>query len=444
MLKLADIEQPHNLEAERALLGSLMLDSDMMLEVPEELNRDSFYNTTHQYIFEAIASLFKDCEPIDTVSIMERLKVLGHEVELSYLANIPDTVPLSSNALYYASIVLDYANKREIMRKCVEAINTASIASTSAMDAVEIMRQGVAEANKSSERKEEPCRFDYSAAYNSIAGLVDKISAGEESGAIIRTHYRVLDSAIPFRRKAQIVVGARTGVGKTAFTINLADKFLKQGLHVVIFSLEMDIDEMMARLLATRTKIGTNRLLGIDEVRGFTDEDISRIMAEAPERVHDKLTIITPKERPDINYIRREIDRLILEGRPPDVIIVDHIGITKLPDRQRNDIELGALASDLKNLARATNTVMVTVAQLNREGESRDGTPPRLSNITGSDQIAHNANGILLLHTVEESASPNIDIIVVKNRGGRKGTIRYKYEGDTSTFNELGWKMGGY
>jgi len=165
MLRISDIEQPHNLEAERALLGSLMLDSDLFSTISGKISRDSFYNTTHQYIFKSVAELFLHQKPIDTISIMQQIKALGYDVELSYLANLPDTVPLSSNIQYYADIVEEYAKKRAVIRLSIEAINMAGQGNTNAEEAITLMRQGtdlLTEASRKEENKVQ--RFDYSSA----------------------------------------------------------------------------------------------------------------------------------------------------------------------------------------------------------------------------------------------------------------------------------------
>ncbi len=450
MLKLADIEQPHNLEAERALLGSLMLDSDLFSTISGKISRDGFYNTTHQYIFESIAELFLHQKPIDTISIMQQIKALGHDVELSYLANLPDTVPLSSNIQYYADIVEEYAKKRAVMRLAVEMINMAGVPTSSAKETIESSMQSLYDLAKEEQTtrlytiKEavESAFDDIEHRFNErLENPDDEITYGMPSGFID------LDEVTGgFAPSELTILAARPSMGKTALGLNIAyNSAKKQGKPVAIFSIEMSKELLAIRLLSMESGVSAHRL----KIANLTDEDFTRLgraqglLVETPILIDDSSAITT-------FHIRNELRKFNMTHPDNEIgmVMVDYMQLMSAPsssgrDEQRYET-IGKISRGLKALAREFNIPIIALSQLSRAVEGRKDNMPILSDLRESGSIEQDADLVLFIHRedyynkdIEDSKRNTASIIVAKNRNGPTEKVSLFFDRELTRFGNM-------
>ncbi len=449
MLKLADIEQPHNLEAERALLGSLMLDSDLYSTISSRIGRDSFYNTTHQYIFEAISSLFLEQEPIDTISIMQQLKNLGHEVELSYVANLPDTVPLSSNINYYAGIVKEYADKRAVMRIAIEMLNMASTPTTTAKEILESTMQSLYDMAKEEQTSHlytikeavESAFDDIETRFNErLENPDDEMTYGMPSGFVD------LDAVTGgFAPSELTILAARPSMGKTALALNVAyNSAKKQSRPVAIFSIEMSKELLAIRLLSMESGVSAHRL----KIANLTDEDFTRLgraqglLVETPILIDDSSSITT-------FHIRNELRKYNMTHPDNEIgmIMIDYMQLMSAPsggrDEQRYET-IGKISRGLKALAREFNIPIIALSQLSRAVEGRKDNMPILSDLRESGSIEQDADLVLFIHRedcynkdIDDAKRNTASIIVAKNRNGPTDKVSLFFDRELTKFGNM-------
>ena len=431
MLKLADIEQPHNLEAERALLGSLMLDTDQMLNIGA-IDRDCFYNTTHQYIWEAIHQIFEKKEELDTITIMHRLEFLNYkDVQLEYVANLPDTVPLSSNASKYADILRDYAKRRNLMRLSVEVINNAGTL-TNTPD--EISSEYIEKLEGVIKLEEKPgglvsSRKATDKVLDSIEEAFNRRADGDFYNGM-PTGYHQMDEILGFLAKDTLtIIGARPGQGKSVMGLDIVEASSALSKRPVgFFSCEMSSDEIGMRRFNQRTGIAANRL----RLGNLTDTDFVRI-GSATGDLFDTNVFIDDTPHLSIAHIRNQIKEFNYRHvENLGMVVVDYVQLMKTSGNKQRYEAIGELTAELKRMAKEFHIPIVALAQISREVESRKGKKqdgsedckPVLGDLRESGNIEQDADNVIFIwnNKPDEGGSTRKGyFLVAKNRNGAAG-----------------------
>jgi len=452
MIKLADIEQPHNLEAERALLGSLILDSILLPSISSYISRNSFYNTTHQYIYEAIDTLFKDLAPIDTISIMNKLSKLNHEVMLSYVANLPDTVPLSSNIDYYAGIVKEYSDKRSIMRTAIELLNMASTPSTTVDEILSSGHSSLEEIGRVN--GSEPDFIEYNQIIDdTLTDIEDRarlVKEGQAPG--LESGLPTLDKLTGGINKGNLVILAgETSMGKSALTRQIARHNAKAGRKGVWFSYEMTDIEMGMRDIAAYSDISV-----LDMENGVITEDNANVYMRIANSLKDSM-LLHPNPKKGMRITPEILINMVKNYNyanfesPIEIIYIDYLQIMPM-NRLRDEQEAFTLSRAtrlLKEFARVEGLRIILLSQFARTDRvpGQKVKPPTINMLKGSSSIEQDADKIWMIHgqTIkepgwEQAKVTDLEIIIGKGRNAaRARSIPLCDLDSTMVFRERNW-----
>lgn len=436
------VAPPHDLEAERALLGCVLLDPDVLSRV-EDVAVDELYDDAHREILTAAREIDAAGDAVDTVSLLGRVgqsPTLRRAGGVPYLLGLTDAVPTSANALTYAKRVRACAGRRRLL-DAAHALQAAAYRSdadpSAVIEAHETALLEITQRHASAERRGlRPIREAVQAQFHEIERRVEHDGVDETA---ILTGWPDLDNLVVGLRPGSLtVVGARPAMGKTAFALNLADFASSQGVPVAIFELEMTAPELAERLICSRGKVDATRLR-----RGsLTESDWAGLiraageLAQAPIWVDDQAGLQVATLAARARSWRRQIGR---DG--PALVVVDYLQL--LRGTGRTELEVVSEASRaLKQLAKDLDVAVVAVAQLSRECEKREDKRPRLSDLRSSGQIEQDADAIAFLYR-DEVYNPDTqdqgvaEVIVAKQRGGATGTVRLKWFGHFTRFESF-------
>jgi replicative DNA helicase len=423
---------PNNVEAEKALLGSVMLRPEVMYEITDTAHSSSFYSEKHRMIFETMLDLFSKRNPTDLLTVSARLKEKNLLEEIggnTYLGELVNCVPSAANAAYYAQII----QKKHIARNLIGAADfISSLGYDEAAEMEELLDQAqkkiydvtnIASIHKFVELKEELTeaweRLDR--LHNSGDGL-----RGVPSG------FKDLDDKLSgFQKSDLIILAARPSVGKTAFALDIARQAaVEHNVPVGIFSLEMSSQQLVDRMLASQSSVDAWKLR---TGRGIREDDFSAIrqsldtLSKAPIFIDDQ---------PGNNILKmRSVARRLKNEKGLGLIVVDYlqlIATTKNYDSMVNQVT--EISRSLKNLARELEVPVLALSQLSRAIEQRGGRP-KLSDLRDSGSIEQDADVVMFIHRedkakgVSETEKTNIaEILIEKHRNGATGKVELFFD----------------
>ncbi len=432
---------PHSVEAEQSVLGGLMLNNEAWFDLVEIVAARDFYRPQHQIIFEAMMALANHDEPLDAVTVSERLRseaLLEKAGDVGYLAELAESTPGASNVLAYARIV----RERSMMRQLIGAANKIADAAftpegRNADTLVEMAEQTVFEiaenrGNDGGPEKIAPL----------LARAVEKVEfLFNTKGAItgVATGFSDLDSRTAGLQKSDLViVAARPSMGKTAFAINMAEHAVMSGGSVLVFSMEMPSEQIVMRMLSSLGRIDQTRL----RTGELQDDDWSRFTG-AVSQLRDKRLYVddTPALTP--GEVRARARRISRESNGLDMIVVDYLQLMRTAERSESRAgEISEISRSLKALAKEMRCPVVALSQLNRALESRPDKRPMMSDLRESGAIEQDADVILFIYR-DEVYNEDTDekgvaeIIIGKQRNGPIGKVRVQFTGNLTKFENL-------
>lgn len=429
---------PQNIDSERALLGSIMLRPDALIEILDVANASIFYAEKHKLIYQAMMDLFSKSEPIDMVSLTEKLREKGMLEQVggtTYLADLVSNVPSATNIRHYASIVY----KKHMMRELISA-------------AQEINELGYAEEEEVEELLEqaEHRLYELTAtggghkfieikdALGEAWERLEKLHHSKDEMRGIKTGFKDLDNKLAGLQKSDLIIlAARPSMGKTAFSLDIARQTATMYQNpVVVFSLEMSSQQLIDRMIAAESRVDAWALrtgrLSIDEEFDRIRDSLDRL-AKAPIFIDDQ---------PGNNILAmRSTARRIKRERGLGLIIVDYLQLMTPINTKHSDSavqQVTELSRSLKHLARDLDVPVIALSQLSRAVEQRGGKP-RLSDLRDSGSIEQDADVVMFIHREdkykEDSDKVNIaEILIEKHRNGPTGKIDLYFDDRKSTF----------
>lgn len=426
---------PHNLDAEKAVLGAVLLKSELYSEVALRLRTQDFFRSAHAAIFRAMGLMADRSCAIDTITILDELTrngVLDDVGGPAYVASLTDGVPRAANIDHYAGIVREKARLRAIAASANQLLAAAYEAEESAARLVERAQAALGRV------------IDVEGAQTVTAreAMLNYASAIErgEVGPGLATGYADLDELIGGLKPADFaIVAARPSVGKTSWALGLGRNIATAGFVTVFFSLEMSQQATAARLLSSSSRVSAQRL-----ERGVVSEDdyqrIAEALAAADIPLHIEETAGTVAE------VRAWCRRFRQAGAPPACVIVDYLQLLS-PDRRResDEAEVSGVSRALKKLAKDEKCAVVALSQLSRALEGRRDKRPQMSDLRGSGALEQDCDlGILLYrgalyHPTEEN-NGIAEVIVAKNRNGPTGVIKMAFIEEYAAFLDLEWR----
>ncbi len=440
---------PQNLEAEKGVLGSILLMHEAIDEVGDLLIADHFYADRHQRIYAAIMGLYESgVRGVDAVTLAEELdrrKQLDEVGGVEYLAQILETVPNAAHAKYYAKIVRDRWIQRSLVYACTEILDECYTGSSETEDILHAAEQRVFGILEQQERETKLALGDILIdAYDRIRARLEK--EGSLSG--LSTGFVDLDRLLNgFQNSELIILAARPSMGKTALVCNIAEAVVsdsKQGC--LVFSLEMSKLELAERLLCIRAKVNGHRLRAgtLDEVEHEALMKAASELSETPMFIDDQ----PGRSMPQISAVARRLKRRHGLG----LIIIDYLQLIEPEDKfAPREQQVSQITRRLKHLAKELNLPVIALAQLNRGVENREDKRPRLADLRESGAIEQDADVVIFLHRPglydPEIRPGEADIIVAKNRNGPIDTVALSWLSESMRFGNLSHVQeppGGY
>lgn len=433
---------PHNVDAEKAVLGAILKEPDSLSLIENLLLPQHFFIDIHKKIYTAINELSKQNEVPDIISVADKLKYLEHSssenyVGAAYLVELTESSPLTHNVEYYAKIVRTEFYRREIIKSCQQTIQKAMFFDGLIEGFIEdIEKQFLKIANE----------YDRSGIYTLPQVLESTIEEIElrlnKQNVGIKTGFIDLDNFLGgFQKGDLIIVAARPGMGKTAFALNCAANIAKSGKNVVIFTLEMRKEELMMRVLAAEAKVDSSRLR-----RGELSEDEEDRLTEGARQIHKISAALGIDETPAITMMEiRSRCRRFKKQYGLDFVIIDYlqlIGSSSVNKTDTRERIISEISMGLKALAKELNIPIMALAQLNRAPDYRTDKKPKLSDLRESGSIEQDADLILFLYRDEYYNPTSVltgvsEVIIGKNRHGPISTIKLAFQPIYASFQNL-------
>ena len=421
-------EQPSNMEAEKALLGSVLLGGLDVYEKakPWVTKSDAFYSTVNKQLWKSIQSLYRDKQEIDIITVLDRFKRLNpnHEDGMSYyVTGLPEDVPTSANVEQYGKIIYEKYLRREILKSAYKLQTAVHENQESEIEEILSTHTRLIEEIKNIK----PSRL------NDIETIVNHTKELVKSGNnIIKFGMPALDLAAGgMTRKEITVLGGRPGHGKTTLIVNIIRSLVEQNNKVMIFNREMSNPEMIRKLIVMEGDNLSYTKIRKGDLNGSTD-----LFNEATDRVSNKY-----KDKLLMFDDVRTLDEAMVEisRHKPDVIIDDYIQLISMSDKKERRHQIEEIVQDYKWVCKKENCSAILVSQLNREIEKRYEPRPRLSDYSESGVIEQTAECALFVwygyvFDDEEYSPYKSEIISAKVRYGRVGTTEVGFNGDRCSY----------
>jgi replicative DNA helicase len=429
-LSVMDRLPPHNRDAERSLLSSMLRDNKIIPEAVNLVRAAHFYVFAHQKIFEAITLLNDDQgKPADIVTVAEFLtqgKLLDEVGGPAYLADLWDAAPSASHFRQYSEIIRQKAIVRNLIHACTEMQNDAADPSQNPQELLDSAERRILEIAEMGITGDTISLHD--ALQEAYHRLDQRKQRGEHEFSGIATGYLDLDSLTAgFQNSELIVLAARPSVGKTAFALNIARHVaVEEGFPVLFVSLEQARVELAERLLCCQARVDSHRLR-----RGhLSSEDETKIMEAGDILSRANLFI---DDTPGQNMLRIAANaRRLKKQKDLRLVMIDYLQLIDPDDRRDSRQEQVAnISRRLKFLARELKVPVVALAQVNRSSEDRQDHRPRLSDLRESGAIEQDADTVMMLHRPDyHEPGQNeglVEVIIAKQRNGPTGEVSLMY-----------------
>ena len=428
---------PHNLDAEKSVLGSMFLDPKAVFIAIEQLLPEDFYSKRNKIIYEAMCELAESGKPIDTITIVDKLERKGQLQDAEdtvYIADLAGSVPSASNIQHYIGIVEQKSVLRALVAAGNEIIRDAINSEDEASDIVNragdiIYRIAVKRRRDSLEHIKQALLEGYT-----IIGE----SMNNDDGLLgLSTGFKQLDKKLSGLQPTQlIIVAGRPGMGKTSFALNIAQHVaIKEKEPVAIFSLEMSSSQLAIRMLCSEALVDSQKT----RTGGLTDDDFDKlsegvnILGRAPVYIDDSPSITVMEMLAKARRLKQESGL--------GLIVIDYLQLMTGKGRRENrQQEISEMTRSLKIMAKELNLPVILLSQLSRESEKRESKRPMLSDLRESGSIEQDADVVIFLHRdsyYDKEAGSESSVIIAKQRSGPTGDISVGWRGEYTRFIEL-------
>ncbi|HST04491.1 MAG TPA: replicative DNA helicase [Chloroflexia bacterium] len=430
---------PYDLQAEEAVLGSLLLDRDAVIKVAPFLRPEDFYREAHGWIYGSVLDLYGRREPPDPVTLASELERAGRLEAIggySFLSNLINRTPTSVHIEYYAHIV----ERSSVLRRLISAGGEiAALGFSEDSDTALVLDKAEQILFSISQRT---TNKDFASIEQVLNEYYDRIETIQHSpGSVIgvRTGYHDLDEATGGLQKSDLLImAARPGVGKTSLSLGIAHNAASFGSRVGVFSLEMSREQLVQRLLAVETGVDSQRLR-----LGYLNDEEWQLVSDAIGRMAQMPIFIDDSAGLTIHEIRSKSRRLEAEWGV-DLLVIDYLQLMQgSARRDANRVqEVSEISRGLKVLARELNIPIIACAQLSRAVESRTNHIPMLSDLRESGSIEQDADIVMFIHR-EEMYNPDTEkkgiaeLHIAKHRNGPLTTIPLRFFSRTTKFADL-------
>ncbi|MEK7452950.1 MAG: replicative DNA helicase [Patescibacteria group bacterium] len=433
---------PHSIEAEQSVLGSILLDKESMIKIADVVTPKDFYKKSHKLIYEAMLDLYHDQEPIDVLTVKNRLKDKKQLDEIggaSYLSSLVNSIATPAHVVSYAKTVY----KKRVLRDLISV--SYSISSLGYREDEDIdMLLDEAERNIFGITQNSLSQ-SFSHVKNTLDAAFERIEKLHQNDHTMRgvpTGFKKIDNLLSGLQNSDLVIlAARPSLGKTSLALNIALNVAKNNIPVGIFSLEMSSEQLVDRLIATEARVDLWKLrtgnLSMDgEYNDFTRiSDALGTLSNAPIFFEESST-------PNILQMRTMARRLQAE-HGLGLLVIDYLQL--IQPRNPNDSPVQAISEisrALKGLARELNIPVLALSQLSRAVEQRTARIPKLSDLRDSGSIEQDADVVMFIYREDKDRENTerkneADIIIAKHRNGPLGIASLYFDQDRATFENL-------
>ncbi len=428
---------PQDIEAEKALLGSIMISPGSLFDASDIVDPESFYAEKHKIIFKTMLELSGKSEPIDLLSISSRLREKNQLEQIggaSYLAELTNMVPSASNIRHYAEIV----HKKYALRNLISAADHISELGFTEHEDLDTLFD---KAGKKIFSVTSYAKKKFVALKDSLAEAWERLDHLHKTKNEIRgvsTGFQSLDNKLAgFQKSDLIILAARPSMGKTSLALDMARiSALSHGTKVGIFSLEMSSQQLVDRMLAAESRVDSWKLR---TGRISTDAEFE-LIRDAMSRLSQAPIFIDDDPNNDIMKIRSAARRMKIE-HGLGLIIIDYLQLM-VPRQSRSSLveQVTEISRSLKGLARELDLPVLALSQLNRNVETRGGRP-KLSDLRDSGSIEQDADVVMFIHREEKSDQPGksntTEILIEKHRNGPTGKIELYFDDKRVSFSPI-------
>lgn len=437
---------PHDIEAEQAVIGSMLTDKDSVISAVEVLKAEDFYREDNKVIYDAIMNLYNRGEPVDIITLKDELVTLGKFEGiggLEYLAELPEKVPTTANVEKYIKIVEEKSMLRTLIRTANELIVLGYDQTQEVEDIMDVAEKKIFNVMQRKNQK----------GYSSMKDiLVESFTQLEElynrkqhiTG--VPTGFADLDYRTAGLHGSELIlIAARPAMGKSAFALNIAtNAALRGNTPVAIFSLEMSKEQMVNRILCSEAMVDSNKV----RTGKLEDEDWGKL-AEAIGPLSETGIYVDDTPGISVMEIRAKCRKLKLE-KNIGLVVIDYLQLVQGSGKRNSsrEQEISEISRSLKILAKELNVPVIALSQLSRAVEQRPDHRPMLSDLRESGAIEQDADIVMFLYRDdyynEDSEKKNIaEVIIAKHRGGSTGTVDLGWLGSYTKFVNLEKRFDG-
>ena len=431
---------PHDIEAEQAIIGSMLTDKDAVISAIEVLKEEDFYREDNRAIYQAILNLYNRAEPIDIITVKAELESMGKFDQiggLEYLAGLPEKVPTTANASKYIKIVEEKSTLRNLIRTANEIIELGY----DPMQEVEEIMEGAEKRifnlmQNKNQKGYTPIKDVLVESFTQLEELYNRKQhiTGVPSG------FTELDNRTAgFHNSDLILIAARPAMGKSAFALNIAtNAAVKAKIPVAIFSLEMSKEQMVNRILCSEAMVDSNKV----RTGRLEEEDWTKLAGSIGPLSEAQIYI---DDTPGISVmeIRAKCRKLKLE-KNLGMVVIDYLQLVQGSNKRggTREQEISEISRSLKILAKEINVPVIALSQLSRAVEQRPDHRPMLSDLRESGAIEQDADIVMFLYRDDyynpDSEKKDIaEVIIAKQRAGSLGTVDLLWLGSYTKFVNL-------
>ncbi len=429
---------PQNIEAEQSVLGALMLDKEAMMKVADIVHPDDFYKEAHRLVYESMLELFERRDPIDLLSVSNRMTEKGQLDQIggkAYLSSLVTSVPAATHVAHYASIIQNKATLRKLIQAGIQISELGYQETEDTVSQLDSAEQKLfAISQKHLKQNFTPIKSALTETFERI----DELHKTDGSIRGIPTGYIALDELLAgLQRSDLVILAARPSMGKTTFALDLARHAAVEGKKVVgIFSLEMSKEQLIDRLLASSANVDLWKL----RTGKLSDEDFDRLnhaigtLSEAQIHIDDS-------PGANVMEIRTKARRLQME-QGLDFLVVDYLQLMEGRNTENRVQEVSEISRALKGIARELNIPVLALSQLSRAVEQRQPQIPQLSDLRESGSIEQDADVVMFIYR-ESVYDPKTtrrhiaEIHVKKHRNGPTGKVDLFFDENKISFKNL-------
>ena len=428
---------PHDIEAEQAIIGSMLTDKDAVNSAIEVLRPEDFYREDNKTIYEAISNLYTRSEPVDIITVRAELESMGKIDKvggLEYLVELPEKVPTTANAMKYIKIVEEKSDLRKLIKTANDIIELGYNPMEDVDDIMENAEKKIFEVMQNKDKKDySPLKDVLVENFTKLEELYNRKQhiTGVPSG-FTDLDYRTTG----FHGSELILIAARPAMGKTAFALNIAtNAALRAKIPVAIFSLEMSKEQLVNRILCSESMVDSNKV----RTGKLEEEDWSKL-AETIGPLSEAEMYIDDTPGINITGIRTKCRKLKAE-KNIGLVVIDYLQLIQGSNKRvgSREQEISEISRSLKILAKELNVPVIALSQLSRAAEQRPDHRPMLSDLRESGAIEQDADIVMFLYRDDyynpDTEKKNVaEVIIAKHRGGSTGTVELVWLGSHTKF----------